>query len=337
MPWMSSGLVSMRTSTTLRPLAFISSASSDENTISPVAAPGDAGRPDPMMSRSAFGSMVGCSSWSSEAGSTRAIASSREIRPSLRHLDGDADRRLGGALARACLQHPQLAALDGELEVLHVAVVLFQAVADADKSGEGVRHQLLQRRLVGAGIDAGGFGDVLRRADAGHDVLALGVDQELAIEQLFAGRRVAGEGDAGGRGLAHIAEHHGLHVDGRAPAFGNVVQAAVGDGARVHPARKHRADRAPQLLVRVLRKRLAELFLDLGLVEPDHMPPLVGREFGVELEPEPAFLVLQDFFENLVVEAEHDVAVHLDEAAVAVIGKARIAGILAPAPRPSRH
>ena len=83
MPWMSSGLVSMRTSTTLRPLAFISSASSDENTISPVAAPGEAGRPAPMMSRSALGSMVGCSSWSSEAGSTREIASSREIRPSL--------------------------------------------------------------------------------------------------------------------------------------------------------------------------------------------------------------------------------------------------------------
>ena len=73
---------------------------------------------------------------------------------------------------------------------------------------------------------------------------------------------------------------------------------------------------------------LAELFLDLGLVEPDHMPPLVGREFGVEFEPEPALLVLQYFLENLVVEPEHDVAVHLDEAAIAVIGEARVAGIL---------
>ena len=245
-----------------------------------------------------------------------------------RHLDGDADRRLGGALARARLQHPQFAALDGEFEVLHVAVVLFQAIADADEGGERIRHQLLQRRLVGAGVDAGGLGDVLRRADARDDVFALGVDQEFAVKQLLPGRRVAGEGDARGGGVAHVAEHHGLHVDGGAPALGNVVQPPVGDGARVHPARKHRADRPPQLLVRLLRKRLAELLLDLGLVEPDHTAPLIGREFGVELEPEPALLVLEDFFENLVVEAEHDVAVHLDEAAVAVIGKARIAGVL---------
>ena len=87
------------------------------------------------------------------------------------------------------------------------------------KAGEGLRHQLLQRRLVGAGVDAGGLGDVLRRADAGDDVLALRIDQELAVERLLAGRGIAGEGDAGGRGLAHIAEHHGLHVDGGAPAL----------------------------------------------------------------------------------------------------------------------
>ena len=93
------------------------------------------------------------------------------------------------------------------------------------KLGEGLRHQLLQRRLVGAGVDARRLGDVLRRADAGDDVLALRIDQELAVERLLAGRGIAGEGDAGGRGLAHIAEHHGLDVDGRAPAFGNVVQA----------------------------------------------------------------------------------------------------------------
>ena len=38
-----------------------------------------------------------------------------------------------------------------------------------------------------------------RRADAGDDVLALGIDQELAVELVLAGGRVAGEGDAGAR------------------------------------------------------------------------------------------------------------------------------------------
>ena len=42
------------------------------------------------------------------------------------HLDGDADRRRTGALAVAGLQHVELAVLDGELEILNVAVVIFQ-------------------------------------------------------------------------------------------------------------------------------------------------------------------------------------------------------------------
>src|SRR5262249_7904061 len=52
MPWMSSGLVSTRTRITLRPCVFKSSASSDENTISPEAAPGEAGRPVAITCRS---------------------------------------------------------------------------------------------------------------------------------------------------------------------------------------------------------------------------------------------------------------------------------------------
>ena len=46
------------------------------------------------------------------------------------HLDGDANRGAPGALAVARLQHVQAAVLDGELEVLHVAIVLFQPRGD---------------------------------------------------------------------------------------------------------------------------------------------------------------------------------------------------------------
>jgi hypothetical protein len=64
---------------------------------------------------------------------------------------------------------------------------------------------------------------VAPRADAGHHVLALGIDEEFAIEALLAGRRVAGERNAGGGGVAHIAEHHGLDVHGGPPMLRNVV------------------------------------------------------------------------------------------------------------------
>ena len=40
-----------------------------------------------------------------------------------RHVHGDANRSRAGAFARARLQHPKLATLDGELAVLHVLVM----------------------------------------------------------------------------------------------------------------------------------------------------------------------------------------------------------------------
>ena len=46
------------------------------------------------------------------------------------HVDGHANRGQAGALAVARLQHVELAILDGELEVLHVAVVLFHAAGN---------------------------------------------------------------------------------------------------------------------------------------------------------------------------------------------------------------
>ena len=47
----------------------------------------------------------------------------------LRHLDRDAQSCLRRALAIAGLQHPEFAALDGELHVLHVAIMFFEQLA----------------------------------------------------------------------------------------------------------------------------------------------------------------------------------------------------------------
>ena len=84
----------------------------------------------------------------------------------------------------------------------------------------------------------------MRRADAGHHVFALRVLQELAVEGLLAGGRVAGEAHAGGRGFAQVAEHHGLHVDGGAEVVGNLVHLAV-VLARSLNQERNTASRAP--------------------------------------------------------------------------------------------
>ena len=242
------------------------------------------------------------------------------------HVYRDLQRRLGGALAIAGLQHPQLAALDREFQVLHVAIMRFQQVGDPRKFLEYVRQRRFHRRLLGLGGDAGCFRDVLWRTDARHHILALRVDQELAIELVGACRGVAREGDAGRGTVAHIAEHHGLNIDGRAPARGNVVQAAVGDGALVHPRREDRADRAPQLFARILRERLAAFALHDFLVFADHVAPVGGGQFRVEREAFAFLVEFQRILEIVMIEVEHHVRIHLDEAAVGIEGEALVAG-----------
>jgi hypothetical protein len=96
-----------------------------------------------------------------------------------RHLDRGAQRRGGRPLRRARLQDVELALLDRELDVLDVAVVLLELVHRGRQ--RGVRDGLHALELV----------EGLRGANARDDVLALRVDEELAVEPLFAGRRVA--------------------------------------------------------------------------------------------------------------------------------------------------
>ena len=71
------------------------------------------------------------------------------------------------------------------------------------------------------------LGNRRRVADAGNDVLALGVDQVVTIELLGAVGCVTREGNAGCRSVALVAEHHALYVDGGAEVVGDLVLLAV--------------------------------------------------------------------------------------------------------------
>ena len=127
------------------------------------------------------------------------------------------------------------------------------------------------------------------------------------------------------RRLAHVAEHHRLHVDGGAPFGGNVVEPAIGDRARVHPGREHRADRAPELVLGVLRERLARQLRDLRLVVDDDLAPIVGGKVGVERLALAILELLEDLLEIVALDLQHDVRIHLDEAAIAVVGETLVA------------
>ena len=119
-------------------------------------------------------------------------------------------------------------------------------MGDGDELGGAYGHRLLERGILGCTLlfaDAlkGGpaartlDGDLLGGADAGNHIFALGVDEVFAVEDVFAGSGIAGEGYAGGGVVAHVAVDHSLNVNGGAPFLGDLVHAAVEDSALVHP------------------------------------------------------------------------------------------------------
>mmetsp|Transcript_22629 Transcript_22629/g.70837 ORF Transcript_22629/g.70837 Transcript_22629/m.70837 type:complete len:790 (-) Transcript_22629:118-2487(-) len=228
------------------------------------------------------------------------------------HLVGDADRGEAGALAVARLEDVELFLLDRELDVLHVGELGLEDAADLLEVGVRVGH--LDLHLL----------DRFGRADAGDDVLALGVDQVLAPEHVLAVRRGAREADAGRRGLAEVPKDHGLDVDRRAPLRRNAVPLPVELGPVVLPRAEDGADRAPQLLVRVLRELGAGPLDDERLEALDQLAQVVARQLEVVLLVALRLELLHDGVERLVIvlvpglHAQHDVAVHGDEAPVAV-------------------
>ena len=241
-------------------------------------------------------------------------------------IDGDLHRGLDRAFAGAGLQHPQPTLLDGELDVLHVAVVALELRGDGEQLSERLWHQLFERWLLVAGSKSRRLGDVLRRADSGNDVLALRIDQEFAEELFCAGRRITGKGDAGGAVGAAVAKYHRLYIDGGAPMDGDIVQPPVDDGAFILPGPEHGADSAPQLGQRIVRKRISGLALD-GIEEGggDRLP-VVGAEAGIVVAADHRLVAIDDVLEQPVVEPEHHRGVHLNEAAVAVVGEPAVVG-----------
>ena len=194
--------------------------------------------------------------------------------------------------------------------------------ADGAEFGERLGHRLFHRRPLAALAVAHDFRDRLRRANAGDDILALRVDQEFAVEKLFAGRRIARERNARGARLAAIAEHHRLNGDGGAPLLGNIVKAAIGVGAWAVPGAEHGADCAPKLLMNIFRERPAQFLVNAILEKAGDRLQIVGAEFGVEIKALGFLFAVENFLEEGMLHTKYDVGIHLYEAAIGIIGKA---------------
>ena len=149
----------------------------------------------------------------------------------IHHVHRNLHGSTGSALAAAGLQHPKAAAFHGKFNILHVFVMQLELGRDL--------HEL----LIGFGQVLGHVLDFLSVANAGHHVFSLGIQQVIAIHFLLAGRRIAGEGNAGAGIITHVAKNHGHDVDSRAQVIGNAGRAAVIHGALALPGFEDRFGR----------------------------------------------------------------------------------------------
>ena len=116
-----------------------------------------------------------------------------------------------------------------------------------------------------------------------------------------------------------------MDIHGGAHVGGDIVQSAVDLGAISIPAVENRGDRSPQLRLHILRERLTRLLLADRLVLRDDAFPIFRFHLRIGKE---ALVFLRDFerfLEQTMIHAEHDIGIHLDEAAVGIPGETRIA------------
>ena len=103
------------------------------------------------------------------------------------------------------------------------------------------------------------------------------------------------------------------------------MHAPIELGPLIHPAGKHSTHRAPKLGLGVLREGLVQLTLDGGLIVCDYGLPVAGGQGRIDRDIKPVLMLVQDFFEHVMVQIEHHIGIHLDKAAIGIKGKTPVA------------
>ena len=231
------------------------------------------------------------------------------------HIHGDLDGCGCGPLARPRLEHVKPTLLDGELEVLHVAVVVFEFLADGDQLP------------VALAVVSGELRYRLGRSDARDNVLALGVHKEFAVENVPPRCCVAREGHARPAVAAHVAKDHRLDIDSRAEQPANVIYPAIRNRPGIVPRAEDRVDGGLELLASVLRETLAGLPVNLHVFTDDFLQACCVQ-VGVQLGLAAPLYSGQGVLEVVVLHPENHVAEHLHQSAVCVPYEPLVAGQL---------
>ena len=174
---------------------------------------------------------------------------------------------------------------------------------------------------------------MLRGTDTSHNILTLSVNQILTIEEVLSITGITAEANTCSRCVAHVAEYHCHNRNGCSPFVGNTFHLTIEDGTLVHPAAEYSTDGAPKLFLRIGWEVLTGLLLNGLLEEFDELLQRLNGEILIENN---ALLFLHlfddslewvDVFLILRLHAEHNIAIHLNKAAIAVVNEVRIASL----------
>ena len=97
--------------------------------------------------------------------------------------------------------------------------------------------------------------------DTRNDILTLSIHQKFAVQLVFTGARITGEGNPGSAVIAHIAKYHHLYVDCRTPASRNIIHFTIENSTRIIPRTEHCLYGTIQLLSWIAREFLMKLIL----------------------------------------------------------------------------
>ena len=216
---------------------------------------------------------------------------------------------LSGSLTVTALQHVQLLVFNSEFHILHVVIVVLQSITNLDEFIVSFREFLCH------------LSDRHRSTNAGNNIFALCVDQELTHQLLFTGSRVTGKCNTGTRFVVQVTEYHRHYVNCGTPAVRDIVVTAIYVCTGVVPAAEYGFDRQLQLLYRVRREVCAQLVLVLSLELLSQSLQISSGQVYVELHALFFLHLVDELLEVLLTNFHNNVREHLDETSVGVVYK----------------
>ena len=227
----------------------------------------------------------------------------------------DLKSSLSSSLTVTCLQHVQFLVLNSKLHILHISVVIFQSLANLYELSVSFRELLFH------------LSDRHRSTNAGNNVLALCVDQELTHQFLLACSRVTCEGNTSTTVIAHVTESHGLYVYSSTPGVRDIVVTTVYVCTRVIPGTEYGFNSAHQLFLRIIREIGTDFFFVFSLELSCQLFQILSGKLNVESNTFFSFHLIDELFKVFLTNFHNYIRVHLDKSSVAVPSPTRIAGL----------